>query len=202
MNHFRTIKLNVESKYLERGSQFISYLVPFSSILDFKKNLKKLRFEHKSSSHICNAYRIFTDTILQEKGSDDGEPSGSAGVPMLNELKRWDLINVGVFVVRYFGGRKLGVSGLIHCYSESVRLCIDKAHTIQWNPTNSFLMSHDYSNLSKIDFLIRKYNGKLLSRDFNLYIDSKFQINEDIVDDFKKDAINQGLIDIPIKKIK
>ena len=202
MNHFRTIKLNVESKYLERGSQFISYLVPFSSILDFKKILKKLRSEHKSSNHICNAYRIFTDTILHEKGSDDGEPSGSAGLPMLNELKRWNLINVGVFVVRYFGGRKLGSSGLIHCYSESVRLCVNKADTIKWSPTNSFLMSHDYSNLSKIDFLIRKYNGKLLSRDFNLYIDSKFQINENIVDDFKKDAIDQGLIDIPIKKIK
>ena len=202
MSHFKTVKLNVESKYLERSSQFISYLVPFSSILDFKNFLKKLRLEHKSSNHICNAYRIFADTILQEKGSDDGEPSGSAGLPMLNELKRSDLINVGMFVVRYFGGRKLGVSGLIHCYSESVKLCVNKAEIIKWSPTNSFLMSHDYSSLSKIDFLIKKYKGKLLNRDFNLYIDSRFEINEDIVDDFKKDAINQGLIDIPIKKIK
>ena len=158
MNQLTSIEIDSQSNYLERGSRFIGYLRSINTIKDFKYFLKKIRKEHSSSSHVCNAYRIFNNKILEEKGADDGEPSGSAGLPMLNELRRHDLVNVGVFVVRYFGGKKLGVSGLIHCYSESVRLCINNSKIIYWEPTKKFLVSHNYSNMNKINFLMNKIN--------------------------------------------
>ena len=107
MSKFKTTILTSQSEYLERGSRFIGYLKPIESAADFKNFLKNIRKEHKSSSHVCNAYRFFSNKILEEKGADDGEPSGSAGLPILNELKRCNLVNVGAFVVRYFGGKKL-----------------------------------------------------------------------------------------------
>ena len=140
MNDFKTTLLKSQSEYLERGSKFIGCLKSIESVEEFKDSLKKIRLEHKSSNHVCSAYRVFNNKILEEKGGDDGEPSGSAGLPMLNELKRHNLINVGVFVSRYFGGKKLGISGLIHCYSESVRLCVGALHTVNWVPTKKFLI--------------------------------------------------------------
>ena len=202
MSKFKTTILTSQSEYLERGSRFIGYLKPIESAADFKNFLKNIRKEHKSSSHVCNAYRFFNNKILEEKGADDGEPSGSAGLPILNELKRYDLVNVGAFVVRYFGGKKLGVPGLVHCYSESIRLCISKTKIISWEPTKTFLITHDYSNVSKIDFLINKHGIKLLNRDFNLYIDSTIEIKEDIVKDFKADIAQERLTNISINSFK
>ena len=202
MSKFKTAILTSQSEYLERGSRFIGYLKPIESATDFKNFLKNIRKEHKSSSHVCNAYRFFNNKILEEKGADDGEPSGSAGLPILNELKRCNLVNVGAFVVRYFGGKKLGVPGLVNCYSESIRLCISKTKIIFWEPTKTFLITHDYSNVSKIDFLINKHGIKLLNRDFNLYIDSTIEIKEDIVKDFKADIAQERLANISINSFK
>ena len=202
MRKLKSIISAASSEHLERGSRFIGYLKPMESVKDFKNFLKNIREEHKSSSHVCNAYRIFNNKVLEEKGADDGEPSGSAGLPILNELKRGDLINIGIFVVRYFGGKKLGLSGLVHCYSESARLCIDKSEIIDWAPTKVLLAIHNYRNLSRVDFLINKYDGKLLNREFNLYVDSTIEIKDTFITNFKEDIASQGLSDIPIIEIK
>ena len=112
------------SKYSERGSNFFGFLYPLSSVSEFRIKLKEIRHKHLSSTHVCSAYRIIQSKTIQEKGSDDGEPRGSAGIPILNELKRVDIVNVGMFVVRYYGGRKLGIPGLIHSYTEITKLAI------------------------------------------------------------------------------
>ena len=99
MNNLYTIKCEVTSVYIDRGSRFVGYLVPLNSVENFKSTLKEKREKYKDSSHICSAYRVFNDKTLEEKSSDDGEPAGSSGLPMLNELKRKKLVNVGVFVI-------------------------------------------------------------------------------------------------------
>ena len=202
MKSLKTVNFESVSNYLERGSRFVGSLRPMKSVADFKINLKEIRQEHKSSSHVCSAYRFLNNNILEEKGADDGEPSGSAGLPILNELKRSALINVGVFVVRYFGGKKLGVAGLVHCYSESAKLCINDSKLINWIPSKNFLLTHDYHNLNKVDFLIKKYSGKLLNREFNLHVNSIINIQDDFFDEFKSEMNSQQLLDMSIAEIK
>ena len=85
-----------------------------------------------NSTHICRAYRIIDSTMIQEKASDDGEPRGSAGMSILNELKRSNIVNIGMFVVRYYGGRKLGIPGLIHSYTETTKIAISNNSLSNW----------------------------------------------------------------------
>jgi len=100
-------------------SKFYSYLYEIDKIDDFKTKLEALKKEHKKATHICYAY-IIDDNGSKEKAYDDGEPKGTAGMPILNVLKRKSLRNVAVFVVRYFGGVKLGAGGLVRAYTKSV----------------------------------------------------------------------------------
>ncbi len=202
MNNLGTIKCEVSSVYIDRGSQFVGYLLPLISVENFKIILKEKRKKYKDSTHICSAYRIFNNKILQEKSSDDGEPAGSSGLPMLNELKRKNLVNVGVFVVRYFGGKKLGIPGLVHAYSESVNRCISSSRVIKWCFSSKFLAIHTYANTKKIDFLIRKYEGELLNRQFNLLVESQIKIKDDIILNFKKEINSSRLLETKISEIK
>ena len=182
----------------------------WKNLNDFKSLLNDQEEKFSDASHICYAYRycninqldLFYNPEIVEYSSDDGEPSGSAGLPILNELKRSALINVGVFVVRYFGGKKLGVAGLVHCYSESAKLCINDSKLINWIPSKNFLLTHDYHNLNKVDFLIKKYSGKLLNREFNLHVNSIINIQDDFFDEFKSEMNSQQLLDMPIVEIK
>tara|TARA_Y100000768_G_scaffold290657_1_gene224744 strand:+ start:3713 stop:4321 length:609 start_codon:yes stop_codon:yes gene_type:complete len=202
LNNLYTIKCEVTSVYIDRGSRFVGYLVPLISVENFKSALKAKREKYKDSSHICSAYRVFNDKILEEKSSDDGEPAGSSGLPMLNELKRKKLVNVGVFVIRYFGGKKLGISGLVHAYSESVNRCISSSRVIKWYFSTKCLAIHTYANTKKIDFLIKKYEGELLNREFNLLVESKIKINDDILLNFKKEINSSRLLETVISEIK
>ena len=202
MNYFSTINCEVSSIYTDRGSRFIGYLVPLVSIEDFKIILKSKREKYKDSSHICSAYRLINEKVLQEKGFDDGEPSGSAGLPMLNELKRKNLVNVGAFSVRYYGGKKLGISGLIHAYSESVNRCISVSTVVKWSFSRKWLAIHNYTNTQKIDFLIKKYECELLKREFNLLVESQVRIKDDFILNFKKEINESRLLETEITEIK
>ena len=108
-----------ENYYEISKSKFYSYLYNFNKMEDFKQKLEELKKEHKKATHICYAY-IIDDNGTKEKAYDDGEPKGTAGMPMLNVLKRKNLRNVAVFVIRYFGGVKLGAGGLVRAYTKSV----------------------------------------------------------------------------------
>ncbi len=99
-------------------SKFIAYKFFLNSLDDVKTNLNNLKIEHKKSTHICYAY-LYNKEIISEKFSDDGEPSGTAGLPILNVLKKKKLTNVLVVVVRYFGGIKLGAGGLVRAYTKA-----------------------------------------------------------------------------------
>jgi putative IMPACT (imprinted ancient) family translation regulator len=138
---------------------------------------------------------MINSNIFEEKGSDDGEPRGSAGLPILNELKRVDVVNVCVFIVRYYGGTKLGLNGLIHAYSETTRILLSQCKLLQWELKKKYIINHSYQDIGNLDFLIKKYNAKLLKRDFDLFVQSSFEINHSIADNFKN-AINSKLLEI------
>ena len=152
---------------------------------DFKAKLKETRNNHLSATHVCSAYRLINSNILEEKGSDDGEPRGSAGLPILNELKRVNIINACVFVVRHYGGAKLGVSGLIHAYSEATRILLSDCKLLRWQPKKKYILNHSYQDIDSLDFFIKKYNANLENRVFDLFVQSTVEINDDLADDFK-----------------
>lgn len=107
-----------ENLYEISKSKFYSYLIETSSVDEFSKELDKLKSMHKKATHFCYAY-IIDDNGSKEKCFDDGEPKGTAGQPILNVLKKKNLRNVGVIVVRYFGGIKLGAGGLLRAYTKA-----------------------------------------------------------------------------------
>ena len=180
-----SIQKGAISKYSDRGSSFFGFLYPIESVSDFKVKLKETRNNHLSATHVCSAYRLINSNILEEKGSDDGEPRGSAGLPILNELKRFDIINACVFVVRHYGGTKLGISGLIHAYSEATRILLSECKLLRWQPKKKYILNHSYQDIDFLDFFIKKYNANLENRVFDLFVQSTIEVNDDLADDFK-----------------
>jgi len=110
-----TLKSLSEGYYMERGSKFHAYAFPVQTEDEVHSILQALKKEHPKARHFCSALRLYPDASL-ERSNDDGEPSGSAGRPILGQLVKHDLTNVFVVVVRYFGGTKLGIPGLIEAY--------------------------------------------------------------------------------------
>ena len=127
---FNTIKSPVENILLkEKGSKFIGFAFPVDDEEDLKKSLQKIREEHPKATHHCYAFRLGMKGE-NYRANDDGEPSGSAGLPIYNQLLAHDITNVLVIVVRYYGGTKLGVSGLVKTYKESAKITLEEAEII------------------------------------------------------------------------
>ncbi len=151
-----TINQEIQSDLRELGSKFYGFLFPCDSEKSFRDQLESLRKKYPDASHHCYAYRIDPNQI-QEFSSDDGEPSGTAGLPILNQLKSMELVNCGAAVVRYFGGTKLGKPGLIKAYGESAQLCIEKAELKQVLAVKLVRVSYPYSEENTINPLIQTF---------------------------------------------
>ncbi len=159
-----TIETPSEGFLEDRKSRFLAYLVPFS---DFDKTLTALRAEHKKANHFVTAFRaIQDDDRINEGAKDDGEPAGTSGMPTLKVLQGASLINVGVIVVRYFGGTKLGGGGLARAYSGAASDAIAKAHLTEWvkHITRQFEVS--FAESSKLEEAIAQLGVKVLTRDY------------------------------------
>lgn len=128
---------------MERGSKFLAYAFPMSSEEAFQETLQNIRKHHPKARHYCTAFRLFPDASL-ERSNDDGEPSGSAGRPILGQLIRNHLTNTGIIVVRYFGGTKLGIPGLIEAYKTSAAQAIQSATIIEKNVLVGWDLSMPY----------------------------------------------------------
>ena len=126
MDAYQTITQQTEGEYKEKGSKFIAFAFPTDSEEDAKKHLDEIRRMHHKARHHCWGYRLGLLNSV-EKSSDDGEPSGTAGPPILGQIKKFDLHNVIVVVVRYFGGVKLGTGGLIRAYKTAAADALEKA---------------------------------------------------------------------------
>ena len=128
-----------------RGSKFFGFIHSIDSLESYKHLISVYRLEYPESCHVCSAYRLIVNKRLDEYASDDGEPKGSSGLPILNELKRHNLVNVAVYVVRVFGGSLLGISGLIDAYSTAALLSIDYVKKIQWEEKEYISFDYSYS---------------------------------------------------------
>ena len=130
IDSYLTIKEPTQHKITRRKSRFIALLSSATSLADVEQQLNTVRRTFHDATHHCSAYRLWIDDVTVEASSDDGEPSGSAGLPMLHQLSGHDLLNVLAIVVRYYGGTKLGVGGLVRAYSDAVSEALESANIV------------------------------------------------------------------------
>jgi len=192
---FRTISKTTEGLFKDRGSKFIAYVFPITNVDDVKPLLEKLKEEHPSSRHVCYAYQLGPNGT-EYRANDDGEPNGSAGLPILNQIKSKDLTNTLVAVVRYFGGTRLGVSGLINAYKEAAREALDKAKVIEKIPTAIIKLQFPHSSIGNVERLIGQNGLKIQNQEFG--IDCVLQIE---VAESEMEQTTELFLSIPDLKI-
>jgi len=165
MFEYQTIDQKTENILLkEKGSKFIGFAYPVLSENDIRSKLSDLKDLHPKATHHCYAYRLGTNGELY-RANDDGEPSGSAGLPIYNQLLAHQITNVLVVVIRYYGGTKLGVGGLVKAYKESAKQTLDQAKIITKELESKIELKFKFSQQNIIFTLLNKYDAKILSFD-------------------------------------
>ncbi len=156
LNVVNTILKTYTSTYRDRESKFLGYLLPCVDEASFFTQLDELKSKYPDASHHCFAYRI-NPASIKEFSSDDSEPSGTAGLPILNQLKSFDLVNAGLVVIRYFGGTKLGKPGLIEAYGNTAKECIEPVVLQPIIPVRFYEISYPYSRENVLNKLVLNY---------------------------------------------
>jgi len=166
MSVFKTVKKVGEGLYKEKGSKFLGFAFPCSTEEDSKKILMALRKNHHLAVHVCFAYRFGSDK-KHFRSSDDGEPSNSAGPPILGQIQSFDLTNVLIAVVRYYGGTNLGVGGLINAYRTAAKEAIENTEIIEDEDFTKIEVRFNYEQLPQVMKLVKSYNVKILEQLFD-----------------------------------
>jgi len=181
------------AEFKDRGSKFIAYAYPVSTADEFKQYLQALKKEHPKAVHHCFAYRIGTDGN-NFRVSDDGEPSGSAGRPILGQIDSKEVTNVAVIVVRYFGGSLLGVPGLINAYKTATSLALQVVPIVQRQLEIKYQVQFDYTQMNDVMVVLKQFNCSIISQELQLFCIMKTGIPLNRLDEvlFKLNDI-QGL---------
>jgi len=175
LESYFTIAQQGFAEFKDRGSRFLAYAYPISTAEDFKQRLTVLKKEHPKAVHHCFAYRIGTDGNTF-RVSDDGEPSGSAGKPILGQLDSKQLTNVAVIVIRYFGGTLLGVPGLIHAYKTATALALQLVQVIEKSIEINYQVFCNYNELNEVMTIIKKYNCTVINQEKSMFCSIDFGI--------------------------
>ena len=168
----KTVKENIENEIIINKSRFITLLIKINNLDEIEKNLKEIKKKYKDATHYCYAYTIGN----KEKCSDNGEPSGTAGIPILNVLKQNDLTNILCVVIRYFGGIKLGAGGLIRAYSTSASEALNKTNIVNLIKGYKIVIEFNYDNIKQINYLLKDIQIK---KEYGNTITYTFYIKED-----------------------
>lgn len=163
--NYQTISKNGESLYKVKGSKHFGYTFNVKNEDDIQEKLEQVKQIHHSARHVCYAWRLGVDKD-RFRANDDGEPSNSAGKPILGQIEKYDLTNVLVAVVRYFGGTKLGVGGLIDAYRTAASMAIDESKIIKKQLLDHYRISFEYDRMSEVMLALRKNNWDPISQDF------------------------------------
>lgn len=171
---FKTIASPVYAEFKDKGSRFLAYGYPIRTVSDVKKYLDPLKEEHHKARHWCYAYRLGVDGV-QFRANDDGEPSGSAGRPILGQIDSVDVTDVLIVVVRYFGGTLLGVPGLIHAYKEAAASALSNAEIIEKNIEKTVWLRCEYPFLNDAIRIAKQFQADIVGQD--LQLDCRLTVN-------------------------
>lgn len=161
---YKTIQSVGEGLYKEKGSKFYAFAFPVTTLDQIKIHISKLRKEHYQAVHVCSAYRLGSDKTVF-KANDDGEPSNSAGPPILGQIKSFDLTNILIAVVRYYGGVNLGVGGLIHAYKTASKTAIESCQIIEKEDFKTIELLFQYEQLSFVMQQIKLADAKIVKQE-------------------------------------
>ncbi|XDZ51320.1 YigZ family protein [Neisseriaceae bacterium CLB008] len=161
---YQTLAAPCYAEFKDKGSKFMAFAHPISSSDEVKALLEPLKKEHFKAVHFCYAYRLGPDGA-DFRANDDGEPSGSAGRPILGQIDSAELTDVVVIVVRYFGGTLLGVPGLIQAYKSATALALAEGEVLSKNVTHHALLSFEYATMNDVMRLIKGHDVAVLSQE-------------------------------------
>ena len=181
---FRTIAKSSEGVYKEKGSKFYGYAIPVQSVQEVKEHLDYLRKENHGCVHVCFAYCLGSKKE-DFRYSDDGEPSNSAGAPIYGQIKSFDLTNILVAVVRFYGGAKLGVGGLINAYRTAAKEAIENATIIEDEERNLIEVLFTYEAMPFVMNEVKNSDCKIIEQDFQTSPRLKLSVpvsNESLLD--------------------
>lgn len=163
---YQTIKSPCEGLFRDRGSKFLAFAYPVTSDAEIKEHVSRLKAEHPKANHHCWAMRLGTDRSVF-RVNDDGEPSGSAGRPILNVLLSRDVTNILVVVVRYFGGTLLGVPGLINAYKQATLDALDHAQIIEKSVQDVYEIAFGHEQMNEVMRLVKDHQLAVLGQEFD-----------------------------------
>ena len=195
---YKTIGQPSTAEFKDRGSKFIAYAFPIETADDFKQHLQVLKKEHSKAVHHCFAYRIGTDGN-NFRSSDDGEPSGTAGKPILGQIDSKELTNVAVIVVRYWGGTLLGVPGLINAYKTAAALALQVTPIVQKQVELQYSIEFDYTQMNDVMMILKQFNCNILAQEMQLFCMIKTGIPKNRLDEVLYKL--KDLQNVSVKKI-
>ena len=172
---YSTIEIPAIAEFKDRGSKFLAYSYPVDSVDTCKKIIAGLKKEHPKAVHFCVAYRIGVEGNIF-RASDDGEPVGSAGRPILGQIDSKQLTNIMVVVVRYFGGTLLGVPGLINAYKTATTLALQLAPIVQKPIELQYELNFDYHQMNEVMMIVKQYNCSVTEQEAQLFVQLKIGI--------------------------
>lgn len=181
---YKTITESVKTELIIKKSRFIGMLIPLSCAREAEKILSDIRQEYPGANHYCYAWVIRQEGSRSERSSDDGEPSGTAGWPILNVLQKVELENVMAVVVRYFGGTLLGTGGLVRAYTQSVQAALDQARIVKMVYCQMIMVTLDYSYYGSFENQFSHLLKQITDLQFTDRVNIKIWIPVDQVDGF------------------
>ena len=196
---FSTIEKNVTAEIVDKKSKFIANFIYVDDVIKAEQLIKETRKKYFDARHNCIAYRIIENDQIIEKSSDDGEPSGTAGAPMLNILQKNNLANVLIIVTRYFGGILLGTGGLVRAYSDSLLKAIDQANIIKKCLGEELEVTLDYNAFENFKYYCKNNKINIINADYTEIIVCRIEIEEDVKDKLLNDFNTKNII---LKEIK
>lgn len=189
---FQTIKSCVEAEITEKKSKFICHAYHVESVDEVEEILRNLRKEYHDARHNCFAYRVIKDDV--SRASDDGEPSGTAGMPMLNILNGRNLSNILVVVTRYFGGILLGTGGLVRAYSLATTLALDSASIVTQTCGLEARFFIDYRDLEELKYILKNRGIVITRMDYGEKIDVVVEAEEDKIRKMQNEKISDRFV--------
>jgi uncharacterized YigZ family protein len=197
MDKFKTIlEKEISAEIVEKKSKFIANLIYVESSEDAENKIKEIRKKYYDAKHNCFAYLIFENNQISKKFSDDGEPSGTAGAPMLEILEKMGIYNVVVVVTRYFGGILLGTGGLVRAYSDALKKAISSATIVNQEHGYEAKIELEYTNFEKFKYYCNKNNINIINVTYSDTIICKIEINDREKENFYNELKEQNNINI------
>lgn len=186
---FRTIASSSEGSYKEKGSKFLSFAFPVKNVDEINQILAQYRKQYYDARHICYAYML-GNAKNEWRANDDGEPSGTAGRPILGQINSFELTNVLVIVVRYFGGILLGTGGLITAYKEASRDALEQAGIVEQTIDEIISIEFDYLLMNEVMRIVKEMSPQILDQSFDNMCAMKLAIRQSDAEKLKSKLEN------------